>query len=162
MNTSTEEVDHKVGETEGRARNLSGWQLRLVAVVAFSWSLFQLWYASPLPFILGFGVFIDVPARAIHLGFALLLAFLSFPFLKRNKNRKFNIFDFGFAAIAVLCAFYLFYNYEALVYRNGILLTHDLNLFGRQFNFPTELVIGLFGIGLLLEVCAGSGSYRQL
>ena len=151
MSTSTEEVDHKVGETEGRARNLSGWQLRLVAVVAFSWSLFQLWYASPLPFILGFGVFIDVPARAIHLGFALLLAFLSFPFLKKNKNRKFNIFDFGFAAIAVLCAFYLFYNYEALVYRNGILLTHDLNLFGRQFNFPTELVIGLFGIGLLLE-----------
>jgi len=151
MSTSTEEVDHKVGETEGRARNLSGWQLRLVAVVAFSWSLFQLWYASPLPFILGFGVLIDVPARAIHLGFALLLAFLSFPFLKKNKNRKFNIFDFGFAAIAVLCAFYLFYNYEALVYRNGILLTHDLNLFGRQFNFPTELVIGLFGIGLLLE-----------
>ena len=151
MSTSTEEVDHKVGETEGRARNLSGWQLRLVAVVAFSWSLFQLWYASPLPFILGFGVLIDVPARAVHLGFALLLAFLSFPFLKKNKNRKFNIFDFGFAAIAVLCAFYLFYNYEALVYRNGILLTHDLNLFGRQFNFPTELVIGLFGIGLLLE-----------
>jgi len=151
MNTSTEEVDHKVGETEGRARNLSGWQLRLVAVVAFSWSLFQLWYASPLPFILGFGVLIDVPARAIHLGFALLLAFLSFPFLKKNKNKKFNIFDFGFAVIAVLCAFYLFYNYEALVYRNGILLTHDLNLFGRQFNFPTELVLGFFGIGLLLE-----------
>ena len=151
MSTSTEEVDHKVGETEGRARNLSGWQLRLVAVVAFSWSLFQLWYASPLPFILGFGVLIDVPARAVDLGFALLLAFLSFPFLKKNKNRKFNIFDFGFAAIAVLCAFYLFYNYEALVYRNGILLTHDLNLFGRQFNFPTELIIGLFGIGLLLE-----------
>ena len=60
-------------ETEGRARILFGWQLKLVACVAFTWSLFQLWYASPLPFILGFGVFIDVPARAIHLGFGLFL-----------------------------------------------------------------------------------------
>ena len=55
----TKEVDNIVDETEGRARILFGWQLKLVAVVAFLWSLFQLWYASPLPFILGFGVFID-------------------------------------------------------------------------------------------------------
>ena len=91
MSTSTEEVDHKVGETEGRARNLSGWQLRLVAVVAFSWSLFQLWYASPLPFILGFGVFIDVPARGIHLGFALLICFLFYPLQKKSRNKAFTI-----------------------------------------------------------------------
>ena len=43
-------------ETEGRSRILFGWQLKLVACVAFIWSLFQLWYASPLPFIVGFGV----------------------------------------------------------------------------------------------------------
>ena len=84
------EVDDIVEETEGRARNLYGWQLKLVALVAFIWSLFQLWYASPLPFMLGFGVFIDVPARAIHLGFGLLLAFLSFPFFKQNRSKPFN------------------------------------------------------------------------
>ena len=63
------EADKIVEETEGRARVLAGWQLKFVASIAFLWSLFQLWYASPLPFIFGFGVFIDVPARAIHLGF---------------------------------------------------------------------------------------------
>ena len=84
------QADKIVEETEGRARVLSGWQLKFVASIAFLWSLFQLWYASPLPFIFGFGVFIDVPARAIHLGFGLFLAFLTFPLLKKNKNKKNN------------------------------------------------------------------------
>ena len=118
--------DHIVEETEGRARTLFGWQLKLVACVAFIWSLFQLWYASPLPFMVGFGVFIDVPARAIHLGFGLFLAFLSFPFLKKNRSKKINIFNFFLSILSFFVTFYLFYNYEALVDRNGILLKHSL------------------------------------
>ena len=151
MNIGTKEIDRKVDETEGRARVLTGWQLQLVALVAFIWSLFQLWYASPLPFIVGFGVLIDVPARAIHLGFALFLTFLSFPFLKRDRRKKFGLINFCLAIVAFFCTFYLFYNYEALVYRNGVLLTHEINIFGRQFNFPTELILGMVGILLLLE-----------
>ena len=151
MNIGTNENDRKVDETEGRARVLTGWQLQLVALVAFIWSLFQLWYASPLPFIVGFGVLIDVPARAIHLGFALFLTFLSFPFLKRDRRKKFGLINFCLAIVAFFCTFYLFYNYEALVYRNGVLLTHEINIFGRQFNFPTELILGMVGILLLLE-----------
>ena len=151
MNIGIKEINHKVDETEGRARVLTGWQLQLVALVAFIWSLFQLWYASPLPFIVGFGVLIDVPARAIHLGFALFLTFLSFPFLKRDRRKKFGLINFCLAIVAFFCTFYLFYNYEALVYRNGVLLTHEINIFGRQFNFPTELILGMVGILLLLE-----------
>ena len=151
MNIGTKEIDRKVDETEGRARVLTGWQLQLVALVAFIWSLFQLWYASPLPFIVGFGVLIDVPARAIHLGFALFLTFLSFPFLKRDRRKKFGLINFCLAIVAFFCTFYLFYNYEALVYRNGVLLTHEINIFGRQFNFPIELILGMVGILLLLE-----------
>ena len=151
MNIGTKEIDHKVDETEGRARVLTGWQLQLVALVAFIWSLFQLWYASPFPFIVGFGVLIDVPARAIHLGFALFLTFLSFPFLKRDRRKKFGLINFCLAIVAFFCTFYLFYNYEALVYRNGVLLTQEINIFGRQFNFPTELILGMVGILLLLE-----------
>ena len=151
MNIGTKEIDRKVDETEGRARVLTGWQLQLVALVAFIWSLFQLWYASPLPFIVGFGVLIDVPARAIHLGFALFLTFLSFPFLKRDRRKKFGLINFCIAIVAFFCTFYLFYNYEALVYRNGVLLTHEINIFERQFNFPTELILGMVGILLLLE-----------
>ena len=144
-------VDKIVEETEGRARILSGGQLKFVAVVAFLWSLFQLWYASPLPFIVGFGVFIDVPARAIHLGFGLFLAFLLFPLLKKNRSKKINILNFLLSIIAFCVTFYLFYNYEGLVYRNGVLLKHTVSLLGKEFIFPTELIIGGIGIILLLE-----------
>ena len=42
--------------------------------VALAWSLFQLWIASPLPFIFGILVFNDTESRAIHLAFAMFLA----------------------------------------------------------------------------------------
>ncbi|RUS59053.1 TRAP transporter fused permease subunit [Pseudorhodobacter sp. E13] len=48
-------------------------------LVALAWSLFQLWFASPLPFIFGIGVFNDTEARSIHLAFAIFLAFAAFP-----------------------------------------------------------------------------------
>jgi TRAP transporter 4TM/12TM fusion protein len=146
-----EKVNQVVEETEGRARILTGWQLKFVASIAFLWSLFQLWYASPFPFMVGFGVFIDVPARAIHLGFALFLAFLSFPFYNKNRKKKFNYFNFFLSILAVFVTFYLFYNYENLVYRNGILLKQPINIFGTIYDFPTELIIGFIGIALLLE-----------
>ncbi len=147
----SEEVDHIVEETEGRARVLAGWQLKFVASIAFLWSVFQLWYASPFPFMVGFGVFIDVPARAIHLGFGLFLAFLSFPFYKKNRLKQFDYFNIFLALLSAFVTFYLFFNYENLVYRNGILLKQPINIFGKIYEFPTELVIGFIGILLLLE-----------
>ena len=104
-------VENIAEETEGRARILFGWQLKLVACVAFTWSLFQLWYASPLPFILGFGVFIDVPARALHLGFGLFLVFLLFPFYKKNRSKKINILNF---LLSITGFFVTFYSYISL------------------------------------------------
>lgn len=144
-------TNNQVEEIEGRARNLSGKQLKFVAIIAFTWSLFQLWYASPLPYIVGFGVFIDVPARAIHLGFALLIAFLTFPFLKKDRNKKISLINFILSFVALICALYLFINYEALVYRNGVLLIQEINFFGNIINIPIELIIGFIGIILLLE-----------
>ena len=144
-------VDRQVEEIEGRARILSGLQLKFVAIIAFTWSLFQLWYASPLPFFFGFGVFIDLPARAIHLGFALFLVFLTYPLLKKNRNKNFNILSFLLAFFGLVSTSYIFFDYQGLVDRNGILLTHEIYFFDFKFVFPIELIIGLFGICLLLE-----------
>ena len=80
-------------EDGGSRRNLTGWNLKLVGGLAIFWSLFQLWYASPLPFILDFGKFIDVPARAIHLAFGLSLCFLIYPSLKSDRNKKISLKD---------------------------------------------------------------------
>ena len=54
-NKDKSKIEKQIGEIEGRARVLSDFQLKFVACIAFSWSLFQLWYASPLPFLFGFG-----------------------------------------------------------------------------------------------------------
>ena len=128
-------------------RNLTSWNLKLVGGLAVAWSLFQLWYASPLPFIFDFGKFIDVPARAIHLAFGMSLCFLAYPAFKSGRNKKISLIDFMFAAVALTATLYLYLDYEGLVYRQGILA--NLEIF--SFNIPYELILGLVGIILLLE-----------
>ncbi len=59
---------------------------RLLIGLAITWSLFQLWIASPLPYSTGVFVFNDTESRSIHLGFALLLAYLSYPAFKRSPR----------------------------------------------------------------------------
>ena len=149
--TNINNIEKQIGEIEGRARLLSGYQLKFVASIAFLWSLFQLWYASPLPFLLGFGVFIDLPARAIHLGFALFLVFLAYPCFKKDRTKKFNYFSLLLALLGLITTFYIFFSYKGLVDRNGILLWQEISLFGYNFIFPIELIIGFIGISLLLE-----------
>ncbi len=80
-------IENKISEDLSPTRNLRGLHLKIVAAIAIIWTLFQLWYASPFPFWFNIGMFKGLPARAIHLGFALLLAFLIFPI---SKNKKFQ------------------------------------------------------------------------
>ena len=134
-------------EEGGSRRILKSWNLKLVGLLAISWSLFQLWYASPLPFLLDFGKFIDVPARAIHLAFGMGLCFLAYPTLKSKRNSPINSYDFVLALISLVATFYLVIEYEGLVYRQGILASFDF--FGLRI--PYELILGSFGILLLLE-----------
>ena len=61
---------------------------RLIILVACLWSVFQLWIASPLPFITGVFMVNDAEARAIHLAFAVFLGFLAFPALDRDPNSR--------------------------------------------------------------------------
>ena len=141
-------IDKKIQEDLSPTRNLTGLHLKIVASIAIIWSLFQLWYASPFPFMFGIGLFKGLPARAIHLGFALLLAFLIFPMGKKGK--------IGFADIILACSaffacIYIYLFYDQIVDRGGILLDLNLNLFVNQFILPIELLIGSFGILALLE-----------
>ena len=74
-----------VNMESARKENLSGFHLKIVMGIAIIWTLFQLWYASPFPFWFNFGMFKGLPARAIHLGFALTLTFLIFPIARGKK-----------------------------------------------------------------------------
>ena len=78
-------IENKINEDLSPTRNLTGLHLKIVITIAIIWSLFQLWYASPFPFMFNIGMFKGLPARAIHLGFALTLTFLIFPISKKKK-----------------------------------------------------------------------------
>jgi len=138
-------IENKISEDLSPTRNLTGLHLKIVAAIAIIWSLFQLWYASPFPFIFDFGMFKGLPARAIHLGFALSLTFLIYPI---SKGKKISLIDIFISLVAAFCCLYIYFFYDQLVYRGGILLI--LNL-GENINIPIELIIGIIGILILLE-----------
>ena len=115
-----------IDDEGGVKRKLSGFNLKLVAGIAICWTLFQLWYASPLPFLFNFGIFIDLPARAIHLAFALTLCFLIYPAKKSNSNQSIKLYDYFFVTLSILTTFYIVIDYEGLVNRQGVLANLDL------------------------------------
>ncbi|MDB4246085.1 TRAP transporter permease [Candidatus Pelagibacter sp.] len=138
-------VENKISEDLSPTRNLTGLHLKIVGSIAIIWSLFQLWYASPFPFMFDIGMFKGLPARAIHLGFALTLAFLIYPI---SKKKKISIFDILISFIAAFCCLYIYFFYDQLVDRGGILLTVTI---WEKFNLPVELIIGSCGILILIE-----------
>ena len=76
---SQSELDELVASSDTGGRSPSLPIARFITTVAIIWSLFQLWIASPIPFMVGFGVFNDTEARSFHLAFALFLAFAAYP-----------------------------------------------------------------------------------
>ena len=138
-------IESKIKEDLSPTRNLTGLHLKIVAAIAIIWSLFQLWYASPFPFMFNIGMFKGLPARAIHLGFALTLAFLIYPI---SKEKKISIFDILISLIGAFVCLYIYFFYDQLVDRGGVLLNITI---GESFNLPVELIIGSCGILILLE-----------
>jgi len=144
QNISTD-IENKISEDLSPTRNLTGLHLKVVVAIAIVWTLFQLWYASPFPFMFDIGMFIGLPARAIHLGFALTLTFLIFPI---SKSKKISIIDILISLVAAFCCLYIYFFYDQLVDRGGFLLNISL---GQNINVPIELIIGISGILILLE-----------
>ncbi len=144
QNTSIK-IKTKIQEDLSPTRNITGLHLKIVATIAIIWSLFQLWYASPFPFWFNIGMFKGLPARAIHLGFALLLAFLIFPY---SRGKKISAIDILISIIAAFCCLYIYFFYDQLVDRGGILLKINLT---EDLTIPIELIIGICGILILLE-----------
>lgn len=120
------------------ARLPEGIMAQVIAGLALLWSLFQLWIASPLPFILRIGVFNDTETRSIHLTFAILLAFLAYPAFKRSPRNRVPLMDIALGLIAAASAAYLFVFYQQLALRPGSLTTADL-------------LVACVGIPMLLE-----------
>ena len=125
-------------QTESGGRAATGPAAVILFVVPLLWSLFQLWIASPLPYMLEFGVFNSTEARSIHLAFASFLAFAAFPMIRGKHGNHVPVYDWILALAAAFAASYLYVFYDQLATRPGAPITQDL-------------VIALGGLVLLLE-----------
>jgi TRAP transporter 4TM/12TM fusion protein len=125
-------------ESDGGARKPGPAVTRLLLGVALAWSLFQLWVASPLPFTFGFAVFNDAEARAIHLGFAVFLAYMAYPAFKRSPRAHVPVTDWVLALAAAFCTTYLFTQYREIAMRPGQ-------------PTPMDIYVAIAGVLLLLE-----------
>ena len=127
-----------VAQVDTGARHPGGIPGKMLFAVPVGWSLFQLWYASPLPFLFNFGVFNDTEARSIHLAFAIFLAFTAFPAFKRSPRDHIPVQDWVFAALGAFSAAYIYLFYAELAGRAGAPTVYDL-------------VIAVIGMLMLLE-----------
>ncbi len=138
-NQSAEVAEDIVAENDTGARKPLDPTAKLILfAVPLIWTLFQLWYASPLPFSIGIGVFNDTEARAIHLAFAVFLAYTAYPSFKSSPRDRIPVQDWALGILVALCASYLFIFYNQLAQRPGL---------------PTQLdlVVAVVGLVLLLE-----------
>jgi len=146
---SIQAAEELVKEADLGAREPAGKVGAILAAVAASWSLFQVWYASPLPFIFGVGIFNDTEARSIHLMFAVFLAFVAFPAFKRSSRAVVPWSDWVLALIGAFCAAYLFLFYNAIATRPGQPTTFDI-------------VVGLTGVAIMLEATRRAMGFGML
>ena len=120
-----------VAQTDTGARDLGGNLGKLVALIAFTWSAFQLYTASPLPYILtewtGLKLlFNNAEIRFIHLAFALTLASLAYPLFKSSPRRSVPWYDWVLVALGIMTTMYLLVFKEDIAGRAGLTTNRDI------------------------------------
>ena len=136
---TVEQNPEAIVESESGARNPTGAvPKKILFYVPLAWTLFQLWYASPLPFLFNFFVLNDTEARAIHLAFAIFLSYTAFPTFKKSPTTYIPIQDWIIGLVGAFCSAYLFIFYKQLADRPGAPTTADL-------------IVAVVGLILLLE-----------
>ncbi len=108
-----EDEEKLISELEGQRIFPDGtWQYWFIAVIAFTWSAFQMYIViNPIN---------SVFARAGHLAFAVILAYTVYPIFKTvNLRKKITWYDFAFAIVGVVVVLYKWYEYTNLAMRSG-------------------------------------------
>ena len=141
QNTAAPEtqLQEMIAQTETGSRRPTGAiSKRILFFVPLCWTLFQLWYSSPLPFIFNIFVFNSTEARAIHLAFAMFLAYTAYPSFRSSPRDYIPVQDWVVALAAAYCSAYIFFFYEELSDRPGL-------------PTPMDLTVAIVGMLTLLE-----------
>ena len=137
------DVTDLVIEKDTGARSPYGFPAVLLIGVALAWSLFQIWIASPLQFMLGGGIFNETESRSIHLAFGLFLCFIAYPATPNSPRHRIPVLDWLLAMTGAYTASYLYFHSAELALRPGIPTDWDIG-------------VGVAGILVLLEAARRS------
>jgi TRAP transporter 4TM/12TM fusion protein len=118
-------------DRESDYRRFGGYGKWLVALLAISFSLFQLYTAT-------FGVLDAHLQRAVHLAFAMSLVFLLYPSRKGWSREHLHWIDGILAVVATALPLYILVFYQELVLRAGMAT-------------PADIVVGALGVLMVLE-----------
>lgn len=135
----TEALQDLVTAVDMGGRKPTGLTAKMMMAIAFAWSMFQLWYASPLPFIFNVGVITDGIARSIHLTFAIFLAALSYPAFVGAPRDKVPLYDWALGIAGACATLYLVVFYRDLSLRPGL-------------PTATDVAVSVVGVVVLLEM----------
>ena len=157
-NLTQEELDNFVAEIDSGGRNPAGFTGKVIIVIAFLWAVFQLYFASNVPFwlsdITGLKLVVNnTSARQIHLAFGLVLAALAFPLLRSSPRDSIPWYDWILAILGVISCLYMMWFREDLSARAGLPTTTDLVI---ATTGMLVLAIAVFRtLGLPLLIVAG-------
>lgn len=118
-------------DRESDFRRLTGFIARVVAAIAVTFSVFQLYTAN-------FGTFDAHIQRAIHLSFAMALVYLLYPTRRSWPRNRLHWFDAVLAVLAAATPVYIVSFYQELVMRAGIMT-------------PADILAGTLGVFFVLE-----------
>ena len=142
--------DQSISPTEQHGQPPMGSGRTLILTLCFLWSVFQLYVASVIPFVLtewtGLSlVFNNQEIRQVHLAFALALAMLAFPLRKNPAKQTIAWYDYAAALIAAGSCLYLLIFKDQISDRAGLPTTSDLWV----------SAIGMLSLALALYRCLG-------
>jgi len=114
-------------------------EARVLFGVLLAWSVFQLFQASPLPYLLG-GSFVlnHHELRVVHYAFVMLLVFCGYPAFARSRREGVPLTDWVLGALAAATSLYIYVFYDELA-RRAALPT------------PLDVSVATAGVLLLLE-----------
>jgi len=111
-------------DTESNVRRPLGIIAIIISIIAISMSIFHFYTG-------GFGLWLALKQRALHLAFTLTLIFLLYPTTKKgigSDKTKVPVYDFILAAFGAVVSLYLIVFYNELVIRSGLPTRLDLIL----------------------------------
>jgi TRAP transporter 4TM/12TM fusion protein len=154
-----EEAKRIAEEEEAGYRHLVGWDKWVIPTISVAWCIFQLSIASVW-------LLDTVIIRSVHLGFAMLIAFLSYPTLKKphsgfwsflSTRTRIPVFDYALALIACFASLYIFLDYEGIASRQGAPIPRDVIVGVVLVIFLLEAARRVVGPGLTVIASAFTG-----